>query len=199
MSRLITLPVPAEEITSLQCGEQVLLSGVMVTMRDRAHRWLMDNPEPDSITNELAGWLDGGAIYHCGPVVTGNSLADYRVTAAGPTTSIRQESYTPGVLRRFNARVVIGKGGMGAATLAACEQIPAVYLHATGGAASLLAQQVERVEAVYRLDFGMAEAIWVLRVTEFPAIVTMDAHGSSLHAQVAASSSSIFKELLQLK
>ena len=128
--------------------------------------------------------LDGGAIYHCGPVVTGLDSGDYAFVAAGPTTSIREEPYQGDVMRHFNLRAVIGKGGMGPKTLEACSQVPGVYLHAIGGAATLIARSVEKVTGVYKLDFGVPEAMWVIRVKDFPAVVTMDSHGGSLHAQV---------------
>jgi fumarate hydratase class I len=63
-----------------------------------------------------------------------------------------------------------------------------VYLHAVGGAASLIAQSVKRVREVYKLDFGVPEAMWVIEVSDFPTVVTMDSHGNSLHAEVAARS-----------
>ena len=86
-------------------------------------------------------------------------------------------------MQHFGVRAVIGKGGMGARTLAACQAAPAVYLHAIGGAATLIAQTVTRVLGVHKLDFGVPEAMWVIEVKAFPAVVTMDAHGQSLHAR----------------
>jgi len=85
---------------------------------------------------------------------------------------------------------------MGAKTLAACRQVPGVYLHAIGGAASLIAQTVTRVLGVYKYDFGVPEAMWVIEVKDFPVVVTMDAHGGSLHAEVEGRSKEALKELL---
>jgi tartrate/fumarate subfamily iron-sulfur-dependent hydro-lyase beta chain len=140
--------------------------------------------------------LDGGAIYHCGPVVGGLESGDYRFVAAGPTTSIREEPYQGDVMRHFNAKAVIGKGGMGAKTLMACQEVPCVYLHAIGGAASLIAQSVQSVLGVHKLDFGVPEAMWVIKVVDFPAVVTMDSHGISLHEQVKDLSKEALSELI---
>jgi fumarate hydratase class I len=135
-------------------------------------------------------------IYHCGPVVAGLDTGDYRFVAAGPTTSTREEPYQGEVMRHFNVRGVIGKGGMGPKTLAACQDVPGVYLHAVGGAATLIGQTVERVLGVYKLDFGVPEAMWVIEVKDFPVVVTMDAHGGSLHAEVEQKSKAVLDQLM---
>ena len=88
--------------------------------------------------------LAGSVIYHCGPVVAGLDTKQYKFVAAGPTTSIREEPFQGDVMRHFDIKGVIGKGGMGARTLAACQEVPGVYFHAIGGAASLIAQTVEK-------------------------------------------------------
>jgi fumarate hydratase class I len=129
-------------------------------------------------------------------VVSGLDTKQYKFVAAGPTTSIREEPYQGLVMEHFQIRGVIGKGGMGATTLAACQQVPGVYLHAIGGAASLIAQTVTRVLGVYKYDFGVPEAMWVIEVKDFPVVVTMDAHGGSLHAEVADRSKAALKDLL---
>jgi fumarate hydratase subunit beta len=201
----LTMPISDEEIRKLNVGDPVSLSGVMITGRDAAHKWMIDTfikgtrqPEGDDLEvyNAIKPLLAGGAIYHCGPVVAGLDSGDYRFVAAGPTTSIREEPYQGDVLRHFNAKAVIGKGGMGPKTLAACQEIPAVYLHAIGGAASLIAQSVQRVVGVHKLDFGVPEAMWVIEVNDFPVVVTMDAHGNSLHVEVEAKSSKLLEQLL---
>ena len=140
--------------------------------------------------------LNGGVIYHCGPVVAGLNSGDYRFVAAGPTTSTREEPYQGDVMRHFHAQGVIGKGGMGPKTLAACQEVPGLYLHAIGGAASLIAQSVKQVLKVYKLDFGVPEAMWVIEVKDFPAVVTMDAHGNSLHADIDQRSKASLDQLL---
>jgi len=201
----LTLPLSETSVRELHVGDPVALHGVMVTGRDAAHKWLVETfvkrtraaqGDDAQAIDGLRPLLDGGAIYHCGPVVAGLDTQAYRFVAAGPTTSTREEPYQADVLQHFGVRVVIGKGGMGARTLAACQAAPAVYLHAIGGAATLIARTVTRVLGVYRLDFGVPEAMWVIEVRAFPAVVTMDAHGQSLHAQVEARSRTALDRLL---
>jgi fumarate hydratase class I len=203
--RQLTLPLNEETIRSLVVGNPVTLSGVMLTGRDAAHKWMVDTfirktrlPEGDDLEVYAAiqPLLDGGVIYHCGPVVAGLDTADYRFVAAGPTTSTREEPYQGDVMKHFRVRGVIGKGGMGAKTLAACQEVPGVYLHAVGGAATLIAQTVERVLGVHKLDFGVPEAMWVIEVKNFPVVVTMDAYGKSLHAEIEQRSKSVLERLL---
>jgi len=203
--RTLQLPIQEADILSLHVGDPVVLRGVMVTGRDAVHKWLVDTfirktrpPQGDDLEvyAALQPLLQGGVIYHCGPVVAGLDSGDYRFVAAGPTTSIREEPYQGEVMRHFNVRGVIGKGGMGPKTLAACQEVPGVYLHAIGGAASLIAQTVSKVLGVYKLDFGVPEALWVIEVMDFPAVVTMDAHGQSLHAAVEAQSRAVFEALI---
>jgi fumarate hydratase class I len=132
--------------------------------------------------NEPPVNLQGSVLYHCGPVVLKNG--NYRITAAGPTTSIREEPYQGEIIKRYGVRVVIGKGGMGAKTLAALKEHGAVYLNAIGGAAQFYARTITGVDGVSLLDLGTPEAMWHLQVKDFPAIVTMDAHGNSLHNDI---------------
>ncbi len=203
--RSINLPISDDTILDLKVGEPVALSGVMVTGRDAVHKWMIDTfikgtsqPQGDDqlVYQAIKPLLAGGIIYHCGPVVSGLDSKDYRFVAAGPTTSIREEPYQGDVMKHFNIKGVIGKGGMGAKTLAACQEVPGVYLHAVGGAASLIAQSVLKVLEVYKLDFGVPEALWVIEVKDFPAVVTMDAHGDSQHAVIAERSHAVLEELL---
>ena len=201
----ITLPITDDVIRKLKVCDSVSLSGVMITGRDAVHKWMIDtfikmNRKPegddDAVYETLNPILDGGAIYHCGPVVAGLDSGNYSFVAAGPTTSIREEPYQADVMQHFNIKAVIGKGGMGPKTLEACNEVPGVYLHAIGGAASLIAQSVQQVLAVHKLDFGVPEAIWVIEVKDFPAVVTMDAHGGSLHAEVETHSKAQLDKLL---
>lgn len=205
--RQINLPIDDETIRSLKVGEPVLLTGVMVTGRDNVHKWMIETfikktrqpTEDDLMVYEaIKPLLKGGVIYHCGPVVAGLETKEYRFVAAGPTTSSREEPYQGDVMRHFNIKGVIGKGGMGAKTLAACQEVPGVYFHAVGGAASLIAQTVKKVIGVYKLEFGVPEAMWVIQVVDFPAVVTMDAHGSSQHAVIEEQSRAALEELLAL-
>ncbi len=203
--REITIPISDETIRSLKVGEPVTLTGVMMTGRDAVHKWMIDTfikqtrqPQGDDLEVYAAikPLLDHGVIYHCGPVVAGLDTKEYKFVAAGPTTSIREEPYQADVMKHFNARGVIGKGGMGPKTLAGCQEVPFVYFHAIGGAASYIAQSVQKVLGVYKLDFGVPEAMWVIEVKEFPVVVTMDSHGGSQHAVIDEKSRKVFEELL---
>jgi tartrate/fumarate subfamily iron-sulfur-dependent hydro-lyase beta chain len=203
--RTLTLPLSPETIRELKVGDPVALRGVMITGRDAAHKWMIDTlirktrapaGDDEAVAQAIRPVLDGGAIYHCGPVVAGLDTKEYRFVAAGPTTSTREEPYQGDVMRHFQVRAVIGKGGMGPKTLAACQDTPGVYLHAIGGAATLIAQTVKRVLGVHKLDFGVPEAMWVIEVFDFPAVVTMDAHGQSLHVDVEARSRKELERLL---
>jgi fumarate hydratase class I len=155
-------------------------------------------PEGDDLEvyEKIKPLFKESVIYHCGPVVSGLDTGDYKFVAAGPTTSIREEPYQSKVMDHFDMRGVIGKGGMGSQTLQACQDIPAVYFHAIGGAATLIAESVEEVLGVYKLDFGVPEAIWVLKVKEFPVVVTMDSHGESIHAEVEKESNRKLQALM---
>ena len=199
----LTMPISDEDIRNLKAGDTVYLNGIMVTGRDAAHKFMVDRfikqpvqPEDEELYAELKRLLDGGVIYHCGPVVKTHEDGSYSFVAAGPTTSIREEVYQSDVIRHFNLKGVIGKGGMGAKTLQACQDQPAVYLHAIGGAASFIAQSVKEVTDVHLLEFGVPEAMWVIRVERFPMVVTMDSHGESLHAQIEAQSKEKLDALL---
>jgi fumarate hydratase class I len=201
----LTTPISDEAIRSLHVGEPVTITGIILTGRDTAHKWMYDTfikktrqPEGDDLVTyeAIKPVLNGGIIYHCGPVVSGLDTKDYRFVAAGPTTSTREEPYQGDVMHHFNLKGVIGKGGMGAKTLKACQEVPGVYLHAIGGAASLIAQTVVKVLSVYKLEFGVPEAMWVIQVKDFPAVVTMDSHGQSQHAVVEEKSKKVLEELL---
>ncbi len=203
--RSVNIPISDDIICSLKVGEPVALTGVMVTGRDTVHKWLIETfikktrpPQGDDLQvyEALKPLLAGGAIYHCGPVVSGMEAKEYQFVAAGPTTSIREEPYQADVMKHFDIKGVIGKGGMGSKTLKGCQEVPFVYFHAIGGAASYIAQSVTKVLGVYKLDFGVPEALWVIEVKDFPAVVTMDAHGQSLHAVVDESSKKVLDELL---
>jgi fumarate hydratase class I len=172
---VLTGPLTEEMARSLKVGDVVLIRGEMYTGRDAVHAYLMKNPPPVD--------LRGAVLYHCGPVMLKQD-GKWTVKAAGPTTSIREEPYQADVIGRYGVRAVIGKGGMGAKTLAALKEHGAVYLNGIGGAAQYYARSIQEVLDVHLIDFGIPEAMWHLRVNNFPAIVTMDAHGNSLHADV---------------
>lgn len=182
----LQLPLQETEVRQLRLGQSVRLSGILHTARDAAHKYLAGcNPQLPSALK-----LTDGVLYHCGPVMVQDSTTkEWKVTAAGPTTSAREEPYMAEVIRRYKIRAIIGKGGMGPKTLTALRECGCVYLSAVGGAAQVLAAAVKRVNQVYFLEqFGSPEAIWELLVEDFPAIVTMDSHGGNLHADILAAS-----------
>jgi len=188
----LKLPVSEESIRSLNVGNFVELTGRMITGRDAAHNWLIEG-----YREEVAPYLADTVIYHCGPVVAENDDGSYDFIAAGPTTSIREEPYQADVIGRYGLRGVIGKGGMGPKTLKGLGEHGAVYLHAVGGAAQVLARAIPRVEKVFMLsEFGVPEALWVIEVERFPVMVTMDSHDNSLHAEVEERSKAKLRELL---
>jgi fumarate hydratase, class I len=175
----LSTPISLEQIRSLHVGDVVILSGQMHTGRDSLHHYLMTHDAPVD--------LRGSVLYHCGPVVLKEGDT-WRMNAAGPTTSSREEPYQADVIKKFGLRAVIGKGGMGAKTLAALREHGAVYLNAIGGAAQFYTRCITGVDGVDFLEFGIPEAMWHIRVKDFPAIVTMDSHGNSLHADVEKAS-----------
>jgi fumarate hydratase class I len=204
--REISIPIDDEVIRSLKVGDPVMLTGIILTGRDAVHKWLIETfvkktkvPQGDDldIYEAIKPLLNGGVIYHCGPVVSGLDTGEYQFVAAGPTTSIREEPYQGDVMMHFNMKGVIGKGGMGAKTLAACQDVPGVYFHAVGGAATLIAQSVKKVLAVHKMEFGVPEAIWVLEVEKFPVVVTMDTHGNSIHDEIEQKSAAVLDRLLK--
>ncbi|MBP7483556.1 MAG: fumarate hydratase C-terminal domain-containing protein [Lacunisphaera sp.] len=188
----LSAPFSEEKIRSLKVGDEVGITGILYTGRDAVHKFLHEGGQLPPEVN-----LTNGILYHCGPVVIKDDAGQWKVTAAGPTTSIREEPYQAEIIAKFGLRGVIGKGGMGAKTLAACQQHGCVYLHGVGGAAQVLAECVKKVRGVYMMEqFGAPEAIWELEVENFPAVVTMDSHGRSLHAEVlAASQAALAKNL----
>jgi fumarate hydratase class I len=185
---VLNTPVTEEQVRALKVGDLVVINGPMFTGRDALHKYLMTHDAPVD--------LNGAALYHCGPVMLKDEDGVWHVKAAGPTTSIREEPYQAEVLRKFGVRVVIGKGGMGPRTLEGLRETGAVYVNAVGGAAQVYAENIQRVTGVDFLEeFGVPEAMWHLDVREFVAVVTMDSHGNSLHAEVEAESAERLGEL----
>lgn len=180
----LNFPFTETSVRGLKVGDETLISGVVFTGRDAVHKYLHEGGRlPEGVS------LRDGIIYHCGPVMLPQPDGSWKCTAAGPTTSIREEPYQWQIIRDFGVRGVIGKGGMGDRTLAACQEYGCVYLHAVGGAAQVLAECVKRVRNVYfAAEFGAPEAIWELEIVDFPAVVTIDAHGRSLHRDILAQS-----------
>jgi fumarate hydratase subunit beta len=173
-------PLSTEDVVSLRAGDKILLSGTVFSARDKAHRFLLE---------EDLKRMKGAVVYHCGPVIK-----EGRVVAAGPTTSSRMNAFTPALIDKYSVKAVIGKGGMDDKVLEALRG-RAVYLSAIGGAAVTYARSL-RVIGVHKEEFGMPEAIWEFEATDLPLVVTMDAHGSSLHGKVLESSRAADEKLL---
>lgn len=187
----LDLPATEEEIRSLHIGDEVRLYGTVVTARDVAHKFMVEE-KPEF----LRPILKGSVIYHCGPIVKKEG-DEWKIVAAGPTTSSREEPYQADVIENYGVAGVIGKAGMGEKTSAGLKKSGAVYFHAVGGAGALLARCVKKVKDVLMLDeFGSPEAFWVMDVEDFPTIVTMDSHGDSLHRKVLQDSEARLKEML---
>src|ERR1700686_3897400 len=176
----LTTPIDEATIRPLPVGDTVTIPGRLYPGRDAVHHRIHTGTKPPVD-------LEGQIIYHCGPVMVKKG-EHWVCKAAGPTTSSREEPSQHEVIRDYKIRGVIGKGGMGEKTLAACQKYGAVYLHAIGGAAQVCAASIKRVDGVDWMDLGSPEAIWHLWVEDFMAIGTMEAHGQSLHEQVLADS-----------
>src|SRR5579883_289703 len=186
---VLRAPLSEADVRALKVGDVVLISGELYTGRDAVHAYLMKNAPPVD--------LHGSILYHCGPVMLKNG-EEWRVKAAGPTTSSREEPYQATVIEKYGVRAVIGKGGMGAKTLAALKKSGGVYLNAIGGAAQYYARTVDKVLGVHLMEFGIPEAMWHLHVSNFAAIVTMDSHGASLHAEIEKQTGEKLAELQQV-
>ena len=186
----LNYPFDPEQIRSLKIGDIVLIQGTIYTGRDAVHKFLFEgNASPVSLKNQV--------IYHCGPVIINDGKGEYKVVAAGPTTSSREEPYQGKVIEDHGIIGIIGKGGMGPMSLAACRKHGTVYFHAIGGTAQVLARAITKVPRVFLLEkFGPTEAIWEFQVKDFPAIVTIDAHGNSLQESVLRRSGQKLNEVL---
>lgn len=193
MARL-NFPCDEKTIRDLKVGDFLELYGRIITGRDAAHHWLLEHQQ-----DSVVPFLKDSVIYHCGPVVKKHEDGHYSFVAAGPTTSAREEPFQADVIGKYGLRGVIGKGGMGTKTLKGLQDHGAVYLHAVGGTAQVLAKAVIKVEQVFQLaEFGVPEALWVIQVENFPVVVTMDSHGKSLHAEVEKDSKAKLEKMLGL-
>jgi len=188
----INLPLTREDVLSLHIGDMVLITGKIVTGRDKIHEFLCKERLSGA---RIPFNLEGTILYHCGPIIK-KAGKDFEIIAAGPTTSMRVEMYEHRVIADYGLRGVMGKGGMGRQTLEALKKNRCVYFHTIGGAAAHLAERVKRVIDVWKLrEFGSTDAMWLFEVRDFPAIVTMDAYGQSLHEIVERKTGREFKKL----
>lgn len=186
-------PLSEKDARSLRTGDLVLLDGLVVTGRDRIHKHLFAlRPGKGEIPFDL----EGAVLYHAGPII--KRTADGLTTiSCGPTTSQRVQMYEPWVIEHYGIRAVMGKGGMDGRTLEALMRFGAVYLNTISGAGAFLAERVKGIKGGWLVeDFGEPEAMWLLEVEDFPAMVTMDSHGRSLHEDIRAASEEALKKLL---
>lgn len=201
--KTLTYPFDERAVRALKAGDAVSITGRLYTGRDKFHKFFADG-------GALPVDFTDGALYHCGPVCVAKKeegkrkkeegrrresagldepKVAWKVVAAGPTTSVRENPYEPAFIAASGVRLVIGKGGMDAATLAAMKKYGCVYVQAVGGAGALYAAAVKRVAGVSLLkEFGAAEAVWHFDVVDFRGVVAMDAHGRSLFDDVARAS-----------
>jgi fumarate hydratase subunit beta len=195
-TKIITLPLTEDAARSLHAGDMVFINGLIVTGRDKLHNYLFNEKPPKK---SIPFHLEGSIIYHCGPIVK-RTAKGFQLIASGPTTSMRLEMYEPRIISEYGVKGIMGKGGMGKQTLHALRKNGCVYLHTIGGAAVYLADRVQKVVDVWKFDeFGMTEAMWLFDVKDFPAIVTMDSHGRSLHDELKETSYRELKKLIRMK
>lgn len=191
----LKIPLSSKDVLALKAGDMVLLNGNIVTGRDRIHKYLLEQkPRKEDIPFNLSGMV----LYHCGPVMK-KIDGGYSVISAGPTTSMRVEMYEASIIREYSIKGIMGKGGMGKKTRQALKENACVYFHTIGGAAVYLADRIKNILDVWKFDeFGPTEAMWLFEAEEFPAIVTMDAHGNDIHRDIENISFKIFSELIGL-
>ena len=187
--KTLAYPFDEESVRALRAGDAVRISGRVYIGRDRVHKFLFEGGDPGVDLRE-------SAIFHCGPIVLQQDDGSWRIVAAGPTTSIREEPYMADVIAKHGIRLILGKGGMGPATAAACREHGCAYVQIVGGAAAALAACVKKVDGVRFLDeFGATEAIWSLDVEGLDGIVGMDCEGGDLFRDVAESSRNALEEM----
>jgi len=189
-------PISENDVRKLRAGDVVYITGIIVTARDSAHKRALDLARSGKI-EEIPIKLEGLAVYHCGPVVK-KVGEEWKVVAAGPTTSRRMEKVEPEFIKTFKVRAIIGKGGMGPKTTEAMKEFGAFYGAFTGGAAALAAAAIKKVREVHWLDLGIPEALWVFEVENFgPLVVAIDSHGNNIYEDVMRNARAKLDEILK--
>lgn len=173
--KVLRPPVTLQDVSKLRVGDLVKISGRIFTARDKAYARIVQSGRAPID-------MRGGVVYHCGPLAVRRG-GGYEVISAGPTTSSRMDEMQEKFLRITGVRVLIGKGGVGEKIAKRFPNLGCVYLSFPGGAGVLAAEFVEKVEEIIWEDLGLAEAIWVLRVKDFPCVVSIDVHGGNLYAR----------------
>ncbi len=178
MKKILTTPIKDEDLEALNIGDVVYLTGTLVTCRDVAHRRLIEQGRALPVN------LEGGAIFHAGPIVRKKDDGGFEMVSIGPTTSMRMEKFEREFIKQTGVKLIVGKGGMGPETAAGCQEGKAVHAIFPGGCAVLAATQVEAIEGAEWQDLGMPETLWVNRVKEFgPLIISIDTRGQNLIAE----------------
>lgn len=176
--KILTTPIQSEDLENIKIGDIIYLNGHIVTCRDVAHRRLIEHKM------ELPVDLQGGAIFHAGPIVKPLENDRFQMISIGPTTSMRMEQFEKAFVEKTGVKLIVGKGGMGPETEAACKEHKAIHVVYPAGCAVLAATQVEEIEQAHWRDLGMPETLWVCRVKEFgPLIVSIDTQGNNLFEQ----------------
>lgn len=189
--KALNYPFDEKTVRSLKAGDSVSITGRIYTGRDKFHKYIADG-------GKMPVDFRDGCLYHCGPVIVRDAAdSEYRIVAAGPTTSVRENPYEPAFIAASGVRIVIGKGGMDANTLAAMKRHGCVYVQAVGGGGAIYANSVKKVAGVSLLnEFGAAEAVWHLDVVDFRGVVAMDAHGRSLFDEIRILSENKMKGMI---
>jgi len=178
VKKILTTPIKCEDLEDLKVGDVVYLTGRLVTCRDVAHRRLIEQGR------QLPVDLEGGAIFHAGPIVRKKDDGSFEMVSIGPTTSMRMEKFEREFIGQTGVKLIVGKGGMGPETAAGCEEHKAVHAIFPGGCAVLAATLVEEIEGAEWQDLGMPETLWINRVREFgPLIISIDTKGNNLIQQ----------------
>ena len=173
--KILTTPIKSEDLEGIKIGDIIYLNGHIVTCRDVAHRRLIEQKR------ELPVNLEGGAIFHAGPIVKPLEDDKFQMISIGPTTSMRMEKFEKEFVEQTGVKLIVGKGGMGPNTEAACKEHKALHVVFPAGCAVVAATQVEEIEQAEWRDLGMPETLWVCRVKEFgPLIVSIDTEGNNL-------------------
>ena len=175
MKKILTTPLTAADIEDIRIGDVIYLNGHIVTCRDVAHRRLIE------YGRELPVDINGGAIFHAGPIVRKVDEGKYEMVSVGPTTSMRMEKFEKEFIKQTGVKVIVGKGGMAQDTMEGCQECKAIHCVFPAGCAVLAATEVEEIERAEWMDLGMPETLWLCRVKEFgPLVVSIDTHGGNL-------------------
>jgi len=204
MSAKFTIPIAEDQVRRLHIGDQVSAVRVLFTGRDAAHKYMKETfiardcpPAERAVYDVLKPGLAGGVIYHCGPVVRKREDGRTSSSPPAPRRAFREEPYEAAVIEHFGLRAVIGKGGMAPRRWPRARSTGASISTPSAGAATLIAESVKEVIAVHSSTSACPKRFWQIRVEDFPCVVTMDAHGQSLHEHIEHESRTRLEALLK--